>query len=702
MEAGGLWAMYKALRTRNACKACALGMGGQKGGMVNELGHFPEVCKKSFQAQSQDMHGAIGADFFARHSIVELSGWTGHQLERAGRLSRPLYAAPGETHYKVIEWGKAYDLYAERLKACPPERSFFYFSGRSSNEAGFLTQLFARLYGTNNVNNCSFYCHQASGVGLTGVFGSGSATVQLEDVDKADLIFVIGANPASNHPRLMRSLMDLKRRGGRVIVVNPLKERGLEHFKVPSDWRSLLFGTRIADRYIQPHIGGDYMLFAGVGKALLEMSAIDKKFIDDSSEAWEEFSNSLRKLAWDDIESASGVTRQTIESLAKDYADSRGTVFCWAMGITHQIHGSASVRLLANLAMMRGMVGRPGAGLMPLRGHSNIQGIGTIGVTPKLKDQILENLEKHFEVRLPTSRGLDTMSCMRAAAQGEMDVAFCLGGNLYESNPDSHFAARAFRSIGMVAYLSTTLNRGHIVGRGKETLILPVLARDEEPEATTQESMFSYVRYSEGGPSRIKDLPSEIHVCCAVASRVLGKSSPVDWEAMRRSSSIRPLIAKVVPGMKGLADIDITHKEFHIPGRRIDSAHFPTASGKAKFYPVRALKPGPAELRLMTVRSEGQFNTIIYDEDDRYRGQERRDVIMMSREDMEKRGLKEDQQITIKSVVGAMKNIRVREMDVRPGNAVMYYPEANVLIPTTSDPESMTPAFKNTAISIEI
>ena len=270
-EAGGLLKFWKAMRTRNTCKTCALGMGGQKGGMVNEAGHFPEVCKKSLQAQTADMQPGIRAEFFEQTSIEQLGQMSARDLERCGRLRQPLIADPGATHYRPVEWDEAFDAIVTKLKATDPDNSFWYFSGRSSNEAGFLTQLFARRYGTNNINNCSYYCHQASGVGLASVVGSGTATVRLEDLDECDLVVLVGANPASNHPRFMRTLMELRRRGGRVIVINPLKERGLEKFSIPSDWRSLLFGgTEIASDYIQPAYGGDRALFAGVAKRLIE------------------------------------------------------------------------------------------------------------------------------------------------------------------------------------------------------------------------------------------------------------------------------------------------------------------------------------------------------------------------------------------------------------------------------------------------
>ena len=694
---GGLRAMWKAMRSRNACKTCALGMGGQRGGMVNELGHFPEVCKKSFQAQAQDMQGAISDSFWTEHSIETLQQWKGKDLEALGRLTKPLYAGPNDSHFQIMDWDTALHRVSEKFKVTDPERSFFYFSGRSSNEAGFLTQLFARLYGTNNVNNCSYYCHQASGVGLSSVLGNSTATVRLDDVEAADLIVVIGANPASNHPRFVRNLMQCRRRGGEVLVVNPLKERGLERFSIPSDPKSLLFGSEIASEYVQPHIGGDMAMLSGVVKILDEEDDYRHDIVQADCENWDAFIASTRQLSWDDIERSSGLSKNRIYGIANIIRRSKRTVFCWAMGVTHHSHGSNTVRLIANLALMRGMLHTPGAGLLPLRGHSNVQGMGTMGVTPQLKQAFFDKVEACLGVALPTEPGLDTLACMEAAMAGNMDAAWCLGGNLYDSNPDAQHAEAALQNIGLITYLNTTLNLGHVKGRGRETIILPVLARDEEQERTTQESMFSLVRVSDGGEQRLQGPLSETHICAHVAAAVLG-SSKLDWQRMQIHDEIRALIAQVVPGFEEIA----APKEFFIPGRHITRGNFPTDTGKAKFFPVSLPqnRDGDDDIRLMTVRSEGQYNSIVYEEHDRYRGQERRDVIMLNSGDRQRLGLKINQRVTVKSEVGALNDVLVREVDISAGNAVMYYPEANILVPRAIDPDSKTPPFK--CVKIEI
>ncbi|MCC7086102.1 MAG: FdhF/YdeP family oxidoreductase [Pirellulales bacterium] len=718
-EAGGIWKLWKAMRTKNACKTCALGMGGQLGGMVNEAGHFPEVCKKSLQAMVADMQGAIQADFFSTYSIAQLQQFTPRELEACGRITQPLVHHAGENYYRPISWDEAVATIVAKLKAVAPSETFWYFSGRSSNEAGFLLQLFARLYGTNNVNNCSYYCHQASGVGLAGVLGSGVATVQLHDVENSDLVLLIGGNPASNHPRLMRSLMTVRRRGGQVIVVNPVVETGLVNFKVPSDVRSLLFGTEIASLYLQPHIGGDLALITGIAKRIEEIGAHSEQFLNDHCEGWPELRERLRAISWKEIVDKSGVTRDHINEVARRYATAKNVIFAWTMGITHHLHGVENVQAIANLALMRGMIGKPNSGLLPIRGHSNVQGIGTVGVTPKLKDAVLERLQSHFGVKLPTEPGLDTMACMDAATNGQVKFGWCLGGNLYGSNPDATYARNALSKLDLLVYLNTTLNTGHASGLAQETIILPVLARDEEPEPTTQESMFSYVRISDGGQRRHAGPRSEIQIVADLAHRVLANSTPIDWQSMEYASRIRESIGRIVPGLEAMGEIDRTKQEFQIPGRTFHEPKFPTPNGKARLFTHELPDPsghaspslqspsadGDREksipLRLMTVRSEGQFNTVVYEDYDLYRNVERRDVILMHPDDIARLRLESEQRVTVRSEVGSMDNILLRAFpEIRAGNALMYYPEANVLVPRTLDPQSKTPAFKNVLVMI--
>ena len=718
-EAGGIWKFWKAMRSKNACKTCALGMGGQSGGMVNESGHFPEVCKKSFQAMVADMQGAVKPSFFETYSIPQLRAFSPYQMEHSGRLVQPVVLEKGSQHYRPIDWSDAMERIARKLRATRPDETFFYFSGRSSNEAGFLLQLFARLYGTNHVNNCSYYCHQASGVGLSSVIGTGAGTVKLDDMEKADMVFLIGGNPASNHPRMMRTLMMVRRSGGKVVVVNPIVETGMVNFSVPSDPWALFFGAEIASTYVQPHVGGDLALIYGMMKRLRELHAaangglqadgepvIDEEFLHQHATGWPELAARLDALSWNEIVEKSGVSRVQIDDITAQYAASKRAIFAWTMGITHHLHGAATVQAIASLALMRRMVGRPGAGLQPIRGHSNIQGMGTVGVTPTLKKAVFDRLESHFHVTLPTTKGYDTLECLDAADAGRMRLAFCLGGNLYGASPDASFSRDAMAKIDTVVYMSTSLNTGHAWGTGaEETIILPVLARDEEPEPSTQESMFSYVRLSDGGTPRHPATEStgpraEVAIVSDLALRVLGEGGPVNWRDMAHTSTIRKAIAAIVPGMEEIADIDRTKKEFSIPGRAIDRPSFPTADGRATIA-VHDLPTAPQGLQLMTIRSEGQFNTVVYEEEDLYRNQTRRDIVLIHPDDIRRLGLTPGGRCRISSTVGEMRGQIVSSFDqIRPGNVAMYYPESNVLVPKSADPLSRTPAYKSVAVTV--
>jgi len=718
-QVGGIVKLWRAMRSKNACKTCALGMGGQQGGMVNEAGRFPEVCKKSLQAMVADMQGAVQPQFFESYSIRDLQEFSSYQLEHSGRLVQPVVLEKGSQHYKPISWADAFGRIVGKLQATQANETFWYFSGRSSNEAGFLLQLFARLYGTNHLNNCSYYCHQASGVGLTSVLGTGAGTVKLHDMEEADLVFLIGGNPASNHPRLMRSLMKVRRAGGKMIVVNPIVEIGLMKFSIPSDLRSLVFGSKIASTYVQPHIGGDLALIYGIMKRLRELASttaevIDEAFLTAHTHGWAALATRIDELSWNEIVEKAGVSKDEIHSVAAQYARAQRVVFAWTMGVTHHLHGTSTVQAIAALALMRGMVGKSGAGLQPIRGHSNVQGMGTMGVTPKLGKVFFDRLQTHYGVVLPTTKGFDTLSCLEAAHDGAMRFALCLGGNLYGASPDSAFCERAMGKIDTVVYMSTSLNTGHARGLGaQQTIILPVLARDEEPQPSTQESMFSFVRLSDGGKPRhiagnkgvsLEGGPrSEVQIIADIAAGVLGEptaSHPIDWNKMRSTSEIRATIATVVPGLEQMADIDQTKKEFSIPGRAIDTLEFPTLDGKATLF-AHALPAAPTGLQLMTIRSEGQFNTVVYEQEDVYRNQTRRDVVLMHPDDIAAYGLKAGQRCRISSDAGEMRGQMVACFEqIRRGSVAMYYPESNILVPKTTDELSRTPAFKCVAVKV--
>jgi molybdopterin-dependent oxidoreductase alpha subunit len=697
----GLKNSTKALTSHNACKACGLGMGGQRGGMVNELGEFPSVCNKSIQAQSTDIQQPIPIEVLT-HPMSDLRELDGHELEHLGRLGTPIYKAADSDQYQPVEWDWALDHAALRLRATDPDRSFFYSSGRSSNEAGFLFQLLARVWGTNNISNCSYYCHQATGVGLDTTIGTGTSTVELADLGKCDFLLVIGANPSSNHPRFIHQLKGVRERGGEVVFVNPAKEPGLIKFAVPKSPRSMLAGgTAIASDYLQPRIGGDIALLKGLAKAVLALGCEASEFIAEYSVGFDEWRADVEVQSWPTIEAQAGVARADIERVAALYAKANNAVFAWGMGVTHHVHGCDTVEYIANLALLRGMIGRPGAGLLPLRGHSNVQGIGTIGVKPVLPAEVFAAIEKNLGIILPKTKGHDTMAAMKAAEAGEIDAAIIMGGNLLEANPQRDWARAAMERISFKLFLTTTINRGHIDGiDGGEALILPVTARDEEWQPTTQESMFNYVRLSDGGIDRLDNVRPEVAILADLAQLMLPDAA-IDWQAFKQHRYIREAIAKTVPGMEPLADIDVAKAEFHIAGRLMHRPVFKTADGKAHFITRPTPAPHDAPLILTTVRSEGQFNTIIYERTDSYRGNADRWTVMLNPDDMAKHRLVEGGKATLVSAQGRMEGVTVKPFDVARGSVMAYYPEANVLTGTEVDPRSKTPSFKATPVWFE-
>ncbi|MET3924723.1 FdhF/YdeP family oxidoreductase [Devosia sp. 2618] len=690
----------KALTAKNACKACAYGMGGQRGGMTNELDEFPSVCNKSVQAQSTDIQPAIPKEIF-EHSFADLQELTGREMEHLGRLATPLFKRAGSDKFEPVDWDFAINHAAQKLAQTNPRRSFFYSSGRSSNEAGFLFQLLARAYGTNNVNNCSYYCHQATSEGLATTIGTGTASVELEDLTGTDMVFVIGANPSSNHPRFIHMLKNCRERGGEVIVINPAKEPGLVKFAVPKSPSSMLKGgSEIASDYVQPRIGSDVALMKGIAKAVLEMGYEDRAFIVAHTSGFAAFEADLVALSWDDITHACGIARENIEHIATRYGQAEKVVFAWGMGMTHHIHGVENVEAIANLATLRGMVGKRYAGLLPLRGHSNVQGIGTIGVKPVLAKDVLAKMEAAFGVKFPEEKGFDTMACLKAAEAGEVDSAVIMGGNLWGATPDRAFASRALEAIGFKLFLTTTLNMGHVHGLGDgEVLVLPVTARDEEWEPTTQESMFNYVRLSDGGICRLESVRPESWILGEIGQRLL-PNSPIQFKAFSAHAKVRDAIAAIVPGMEELADIDVAKREFHIKSRVMHTPEFGTPDGRAHFVvtPIPTLQR--ERLTLATMRSEGQFNTIIYEEKDSYRGGAGRHAVFLNGDDMAAFGVVEGQRVTVASDTGSMAAIATA-FDLPRGSAMAYYPEANVLVGTEVDPRSKTPAFKSVPVWIE-
>ena len=553
------------------------------------------------------------------------------------------------------------------------------------------------VYGTNNVNNCSYYCHQASSVALADTIGSGTATVTLDDLEKADLALVVGANPASNHPRLITQLVALRRRGGAVIVVNPLREVGLVRFRVPSDWRSMLLGSDVSDLYLQPHVGSDIALLTLLLQGVIARGGVDERYVSANTTGWEALRDAVSGEPRAALLAACGVPAEQVDAAVERLCAAKRGLIAWAMGITQHAHGVGNVHALANLALARGWVGRPGGGLLPIRGHSNVQGVGSVGVAPALKSEFARRLGELYGVELPSTPGLHTLASVEAAGAGRIDAALLLGGNLFSATPDRHFTAEAMRQIGTTVFVSTKLNGSHVHGRGRTSLVLPALARDEEGQCTTQESMFNYVRVSDGGaPAASPEMRSEVEILARLAALTL-PAGPVDFGALTDHAAIRDAIARVVPGYAAIAGIEQTRREFHVAGRTFHEPRFATSDGRARFHvvPQPAFAPGPGEFRLMTLRSEGQFNTVVYEDEDIYRGNERRDVVMMNAEDVRRLGLARDTRVRIENAVGSFDAL-VRIAPLPPGNLAMYYPEANVLIPREIDPRSGTPAFKST------
>ena len=701
--------LSEAVRSKNTCKACAFGTGGQRGGLHNEFSDRIEICNKNIQAQTSDIRQPIPVQIFEENSINELKALSPKQLEDLGRLATPLYKEKNANYFESISYAEAYRIIKLRLQGSDPTRSFFYASGRSSNEAAFILQLMARAYGCNHINNCSYYCHQASGVGLNASLGTGTSTIQYADLHKADLIFVVGANPASNHPRFVKVLLECRQRGGNVVVINPSKEAGLVRFASPANFKSMIAGgNEVASQFLQPHIGGDAALLAGIAKQLISQGEIDTDYINRYCSDFDEYKDFVNSLTWPIIERESGVKRQEIETASSLYQSSSKTIFTWGMGLTHHKNGTENIESIVNLALLRGMIGGEGKGLLPLRGHSNVQGVGSMGFTPKLKSQVFDSIERKYSIDLPKYEGMDTLACIQAAAKGAIDFALLLGGNLYAANPDTKFSKKALDSIPFKVMINSTLNETHLNGIDGENIILPVRVRDEEKQPTTQESMFNFLRMSDGGIDRINSLCSEVEIITSIASEIT-KESTLDFSVFREHKNIRNAIAELVPGFESLRNIDKTKQEFHISNRYFSKPKFKTVSGKANFkiprhtnWQRRRNKPKNSQTFFLTsVRSEGQFNTIIYTEEDTYRRQKNRRVLFINPQDLKMLNLKEDDLVSVSNEVGKMENLALKEFDIRPGNVMTYFPEANVLVSQDVDIRSKTPSFKSVIVNLQ-
>jgi molybdopterin-dependent oxidoreductase alpha subunit len=710
----GLWSK---LLHKSACLSCAWGTGGQNGGFVDELGEPLQRCLKSVEAIAAELQPAVPAQVFAGRRLAELQQLDSADCDRLGRLSQPLIRRQGSDHYVPIDWPEVYELVEASFRV-PAARLASYSSGRSSNEAAYLLQLLLRALGSNNLADCSDLCHAPSTVALQAAFGSGTSMVNLDSLKHADCVVLVGSNAPANHPRLMNELLQLRQRGGTVIAINPVLEVGLLKFGSPAfPIRSMLQNSEVASLFLQPIPGSDTAVFLGLQKALLERDAIPWQFVRAHSDGWEALIEQLRDTSWQQITSCCGLSREELDHAAAQIANASGVVFAWAMGITHHSNGVDNVQAIANTAVLSGNVGRPGAGTMPIRGHSNVQGFGSMGVSAQLREPMRLALEQLLGRPLSRQAGYDTRALIEAAAADRVDTLFCLGGNLYGANPDAQQAQRALAQIDTIIYLATKPNTGHFHGlAARQTLLLPVFNRFETPHRTTVESGNNWVRLNEPGSTHLQagSLVSEVVFLAELAGRLMG-DGPVDWRRLQEPSYVHQLIARSVPGYGAIADIDSSRKEFQVAGRVFDQPKFPTATGRAQLTPTplpRLSLPAadhfggvPAGQRglvlsLITARSYGQHNTVVYKRGDSYRGMPHRQTILMNRDDLRLSGLQPHQRVTVQGEAGAMAQVEIIPGDIRAGAALMFYPEANCLMRAEIDPRSGTPAYKRVPVLV--
>ncbi|OWY69418.1 oxidoreductase [cyanobacterium TDX16] len=708
--------LWQTLLHKSSCLSCAWGTGGQKGGFHNELDEPLQRCMKSVEAISAELQPPVEKHFFDRHTITGLQQLSSLEADRLGRLSFPIILREGKSHYERISWEEIYQI-AETAFRHPPERVASYSSGRSSNEAAFLLQLTIRALGSNHLADCSDLCHVPSTVGLKEMFGSGTSMVSLDSLKKADCVVLIGSNAPANHPRLMNELIQLRDRGGKVIVVNPVVEVGLVKFASPAyPLKSLFTGSDISSLYLQLIPGSDVALFVGIQKALIEQNFIQIDYLRERTENWEAVVDYAISTEWKIIVATCGISKAEIEAAARIIGTSKGVVFAWAMGATQHENGVDNVYAIANTALITGNAGKEGAGTMPIRGHSNVQGFGSMGVTAKLKPEIQQTLEKLLGRSLNRNPGYRARNLIDAADAGEVDSLICVGGNLYAANPDLTQAKRALGNIETIIYLATKPNLGHFHGLAKKnTIIVPVFNRFENPHKTTTESGNNFVRLNDEGKTHIKDgdLISEVEFIAELAHRLHGEE-PIQWRKLQDTKYVRQLIAKTIPGFEQMATIDETEEEFTIGGRIFKQPKFVTPSGKAKMFvtPLPQLHaPQPEDfgisestrslsLILMTGRSYSQHNTVVYKEGDRYRGMPHRNCILMHSADAETVGLQEHQRVTVQGDAGKMENVEIIFGSVRQGTAFMFYPEVNAIFKARIDPKCGIPAFKRVPIFV--
>jgi molybdopterin-dependent oxidoreductase alpha subunit len=674
-------------------------------------------------------------EVFQRHTVGELLSWSDHAIEDLGRLTHPMAYDAATDRYLKIEWEDAYARIAAVLHALPdPDMAEFYTSGRASNEAAFLYQLFVRAYGTNNFPDCSNMCHEATSVGLPVSIGIGKGTVSLEDFDHADLIISMGHNPGTNHPRMMTTLHAASRRGTPIVVFNPLRERALEHFAAPQDpvEMATFSSTEIASDYLQVKVGGDAAALKGIMKGVLAIDAedlaqggsgvLDRAFIAEHTTGFEALAEDLLATPWPDVERASGLAKATIEHAARLYCKASATIIVYGMGITQHRLGTTNVQQISNLLMLRGNYGRPGAGICPVRGHSNVQGNRTVGIDEKAPLALRQGIERVYGFAPPAKRGHDAAEAIEAIAEGRSKFLMCLGGNLAVAMPDPNRTFAAMRRLEMAVHVATKPNRSHLL-TCRQTLLLPCLGRTELDlqadgvQSITVEDSMSMVHASTGRLTPPSDqVRSEPAIVAGIAKAVLAGVHGIDWDGMAANyDRIREGIAAVLPAFE---NYNLRIKQpggFRLP-LGPTSRVWHTASGRAQFLVMPGIWEDPRAagarvLTLATLRSHDQYNTTIYGFDDRYRGIfGRRDVVFLNADDLSEQGIAAGERVDLEAVAfegeapepgAVLKHLTVVAYDIPRGSAGAYYPEANVLIALSHrDPQSGTPSYKSVPVRL--
>ncbi len=675
-----------------------------------------EFCENGAKAVAEEATLArADRDFFAARSVHELVALDDHRLGKCGRIVEPMHRAPGDSHYRPISWDDAFALVGRHLRALPsPNEAVFYTSGRTSNEAAFLYQLFVRMYGTNNLPDCSNLCHESSGVAMTRSIGAGKGTVSLQDFEHADCIVVIGQNPGSNHPRMLSTLQAAARRGCRIVSINPLAEAGLKRFRHPQELSGMLgTGTRLASLHVPVRVNGDVALLKGIQKAMLERGiGVDHAFIAGFTEGFEAHRADLERDSWSAIERGSGISERLIREVAEVIGASRALICCWAMGLTQHENAVANIQQIVNLLLLGGHLGRPGAGACPVRGHRNVQGDRTMGIWERPTDAFLDRIGREFGFDPPRAHGHSTVEAIEAMHRGDAKVFVALGGNFLSATPDTMHVVEALQRCRLTVQISTKLNRSHLI-TGQEALILPCLGRTErdlqrsgEQFVSVEDSMgvvhASRGRLAPASPT----LRSEPAIVAGLANATLG----VDWSAFVDDyNRIRERIARSIPGFQDMNARIRQPDGFTLPHAVRDRREFNTPSGKAVFFvhPIPQDRLGADELMLTTIRSHDQFNTSIHGLDDRYRGiRHGRRVVFMHPADISARGLADGGLVDLVNRHDGRerraRNFRIVSYDIPQGCAATYFPEANVLVPIGSIAEgSLTPASKSVVIRVE-